>query len=175
MNLRSDTSLMAQFVDNSGNSRTNLFTALNLGVDDLILQESARRERLYNAIYSQGPAFTSNNYGTIAFLPNGRFSWTGFSLLVPQVIPAGAQQRGTVAMDLFLAPSLAERYTGAFSLRFAGEAAPARFMYTLDSQGFRLEFVPEASVEESLVRGRANSPTVLYFFKDESPSSAQEG
>ena len=175
MSLRSDTTLVVQFVDGSGNMRTNLFIALNASVDDLILQESARRERLYNAIYTQGPAFTSNNYGTIVFSPNGRFTWTGFGLLVPQVIPAGAQPRGTAAMDLFLTPSLAERYTGAFSLYFTGEAEPVRFMYLLDSQGFRLEFVPESSMEDTLVRSRANSPTVLYFFKDESPSGGTGG
>jgi hypothetical protein len=155
--------------------RNLLFTALNVDVDDLILQESTRRERLYNTIYAQGPAFTSNNYGTIVFAPNGRFTWTGFSLLVPHVIPEGAQPQGTVAMDLFLAPSLEERYTGAFSLRFAGEAATVRFMYSLDTQGFRLEFVPESSMEDTLISHRASSPTVLYFFKDESPLPAQEG
>ncbi|MDR0473417.1 MAG: SH3 domain-containing protein [Treponema sp.] len=175
MNLRSDTSLAVQFVESSGIMRTLLFTALSADVDDLILQETARRERLYNTIYAQGPAFTSNNYGTIVFSPNGRFTWTGSSLLVPHVIPEGAQPQGIAAMDLFLEPSLAERYTGAFSFRFAGEAAPVRFMYNLDSQGFRLEFVPESSLEDTLVSRRASSPTVLYFFKDESPLPAQEG
>jgi hypothetical protein len=175
MNLRSETSLAVQFIESSGLTRALLFTALSADIDDLILQETARRERLYNAIYVQGPAFTSNNYGTIVFSPNGRFTWTGFSLLVPHVIPEGAQSRGTAAMDLFLAPSLAEDYTGAFSLRFTGDAAPARFMYYLDSQGFRLEFVPESSLDDIMVSRRANSPTVLYFFKDESPRNAQEG
>jgi hypothetical protein len=175
MDLRSNTNLAVQFIENSGASRTLLFVSLPSDVDDLILQESTRRERLFNAIYDQGPAFTSNNYGTIVFSRAGGFTWTGFSLLVPHIISSGVQGTGTVSMDLFLAPVLADRYNGAFSLRFAGSRIPVSFMYTLDTQGFRLEYVPESSMDDITVSRRANSPTVLYFFKDDNPLIPQEG
>jgi hypothetical protein len=173
MNLRSDTTLAVQYIDAGGASRTLLFTALPLEVEDLILQESARRENLFLNIYRQGPAFTSNNYGTIAFTESGNFNWTGFTLLVPQVIPLDVSGSGTVAMDLFLSSSLQDRYNGAFTLRFNRPGAPAavRFMYTLDSQGFRLEYVPEASMDGFTVVRRAPSPMVLYFFKAEDPAA----
>jgi hypothetical protein len=77
-------------------------------------------------------------------------------------------------MDLFLAPALEDRYTGAFTLRFnsaGGETGAGGtalcFMYTLDNQGFRLEFVPASNVEDITVSRRAGSPVVLYFFRDE--------
>jgi hypothetical protein len=139
-------------------------------VDDLIIQETARREGLFNNIHAQGPAFTSNNYGTISFTETGEFTWTGFDLLVPQIIPASTPGRGTVVMDLFLAPALQDRYNGAFTLRFGGAeagGAAARFMYTLDNQGFRIEYVPAANIEEVTVMRREGSPVVLYFFRDE--------
>jgi hypothetical protein len=174
MNLRSDTVLAVQFTEEGGAPRSFLFVALPAEVDDLIVQEGARREGLFNAIYAQGPAFTSNNYGTIIFTETGEFTWTGFDLLVPQIVPASARGSGTAAMDLFLAPSLRDRYSGAFTLRFgedggtdAGNGGAVHFMYTLDNQGFRIEYVPGANIEEVTVTRRAGSPMVLYFFRDE--------
>ncbi|MDR1587886.1 MAG: SH3 domain-containing protein [Treponema sp.] len=179
MNLRSDTVLAVQFTEEGGAPRTLLFVSLPAEVDDLIVQETARREGLFNSIYAQGPAFTSNNYGTISFTETGEFTWTGFDLLIPQIIPPSAAGKGTIAMNLFLAPALQDRYNGAFSLRLgraageteAGKSAEAdtniHFMYTLDNQGFRIEYVPKANIEDVTVMRRAGSPMVLYFFRDE--------
>jgi hypothetical protein len=172
MNLRSDTTLAVQFTENGGALRTLLFTVLPTDVEDLIIQETARREELFDSIYVQGPAYTSHNYGTIAFTEDGRFSWTGFDLLVPQVIPASALGTGTANMRLFLAGTLADRYAGAFTLYFNGLSGPVagvNFMYSLDSQGFRLEYVPDTSMDGILVSRRASSPLVLYFFRAEAP------
>ena len=171
MSLRSDTSLAVQFTEANGGTRTLLFTALPAAVDDLILQENARREGLYQAIYAQGPVFTSNNYGTIVFDENGGFTWSGFELLVPQVIPASAEDGGTVSMDLFLGPGLEDRYNGAFTLHFDGgePAARVHFLYTLDNQGFRLEAAPQSSMDGVTLIRRAASPLVLYFFRDTEP------
>jgi hypothetical protein len=166
MQMRSDTTIAVQFSEGSGSMKTLLFVALPITVDDLIMQESSRRERLYDAIYSQGPVFTSNNYGTIAFNEDGSFVWRGFDLLVPRFIPESAEGNGTVLMDLFLDPALEDRYSGAFTLHFAGEAAVLRCMYALDNQGFRIEVAPESTIEDSTVIRRAASPMVLYFFKD---------
>jgi hypothetical protein len=168
--LRSETLLALQYNEEGGARRTLLFTALPQDVDDLILQETARRDGLFGNIYSRGPAFTSNNYGTINFRENKTFSWTGYDLLVPQVIPPQAAGGGSVAMDLFIAAGLQERYHGAFSLRFAGPDGPAgtrHFLYTLDAQGFRLEYVPETNLDGNLILRRTASPVVLYFFQAE--------
>ena len=175
MQLRNDTTLAVQFPEGTGGMKSLVFISLPNDVDDLIMQESSRRERLYNAIYSQGPVFTSNNYGTIVFTENGSFNWSGFDLLVPQYIGAAVQGEGTVVMDLFLDTLLEDhRYSGAFTLRFANapgaagssEAALLRCMYFLDNQGFRIEIVPESSVDDFTVMRRAASPMVLYFFRD---------
>ena len=175
MQLRSDSLLAVQFPEGTGVMRTLLFVALPVAVDDLVIQESARRERLYAAIYSQGPVFTSNNYGTITFGEDGRFNWKGFDLLVPRYIPEEAARQGdegggTVSMDLFLATELEDRFNGAFTMRFANpegaEASRLRCLYTLDNQGFRIEIAPESNIEDITVTRRAPSPMVLYFFRD---------
>ena len=175
MQLRAETTLAVQFTDDSGGLRTLLFVSLPVEVDDLITQETTRREELYSTVFRQGPAFTSNNFGTIIFRENAAFTWRGFELLVPQHIPEevaqqGSEGNGTVIMDLFLVPELEDRYTGAFSLRFTnpgGRDALLRCMYYLDDQGFRIEIVPESSIDGSTITGRAASPMVLFFFRDE--------
>ena len=172
MNLRSETTLAVQFTEESGLLRTLLFVTLPSEVDDIILQESARREALFRSIYDQGPVFTSNNYGTLTFREDSRFTWTGNRLLVPQVIPASALGSGILEMRLYLSDSLSDRYAGAFTLFFdgiGGVEAQADFMYSLDSQGFRIEYVPQTSLDSITVARRASTPMVLYFFRTESP------
>jgi hypothetical protein len=172
MDLRTDTTLAVQFTDTGGATRTLLFTALPADVDDLVMQEISRREGLLHTLYTQGPVFTSNNYGTIVFSETGEFGWTGFELLVPQVIPGAVTGRGTVAMDLFLTPSFEDRYSGACTFYFAlangGEQA-VHFMYILDLQGLRFEAVPDYAIEDAVVTRRDSVPVVLYFFRDIGP------
>jgi hypothetical protein len=168
MNLRTNTSLAVQFIDETGVRRTIVFAALSSDVNDLILQETSRREAQYAAIFEQGPVFTSNNYGTIVLTETGGFSWTGFDLLVPQLIPFEARGEGQADMDLFIAQSFTDRYTGAVTFRFSGTNTALRFMYSLDNQGLRLEVVPDYAIEDITVTRRSSAPMVLYFFKDTS-------
>jgi hypothetical protein len=168
MSLRSDTTLAVQFTETSGLFRTLLFVALPQEVEDIIVQETSRREGLFATLYSQGPVFTSHNYGTLAFTSEGRFSWTGYNLLVPQVIPAPALGNGSVIMGIFLGSALENRYDGALTLRFDGVNGSGRnvnFAYTLDSQGLRLEYIPPANMEGIIVTRRASSPTVIFFYR----------
>ena len=174
MNLRSDTSLTVQFTESGSILQTLLFVALPTPVEDLIIQETARRDELFNIVYLQGPAYTSHNYGTIIFSEEGSFTWTGNDLLIPQVIPASALGSGQVNMRLFVSPSLRDRYDGALTLQFNALNRPAyidvNFMYALDNQGFRLEYVPDTSLDGIVVNRRSSSPLVLYFYRADPPA-----
>ncbi|MDR1837248.1 MAG: SH3 domain-containing protein [Treponema sp.] len=168
MHLRTNTTLAVQYLDNTGSRRTLLFVTLSADVDDLVMQENARRETQFLTIYSQGPVFTSNNYGTIVFNNLGDFTWTGFDLLVPQIIPSESSGIGQAYMDIFLSQSFEERYTGAVRFRLT-DVTPNKnifFMYVLDNQGLRLEEVPDYGIEDNTVTRRSSSPMVLYFFRD---------
>ncbi|MDR3145970.1 MAG: SH3 domain-containing protein [Treponema sp.] len=184
MSLRSDTTLAVQFTDPGGALQVLLFVALPVRADDLIVQETGRREALFRNLYDHGPGFFSVNYGALIFSAAGGFSWSGFNLLVPHIIPPGISGRGAVDMGLFLAPSLTGRYDGAFTLRFDGTPETAAealdgtaaktagpvalsFIYTLDDQGFRLEHVPADNLNGITVTRRAASPTVIYFVRSE--------
>ncbi|WP_461246598.1 SH3 domain-containing protein [Treponema sp. R6D11] len=168
MALKTNNTLSVQFTENSGIRRTLLFSALSAKVDDLIIQENARRETQFLTIYNQGPVFSSNNYGTITLLQTGDFTWTGYDLLVPQIISAETKGGGRISMDLYIPSSFEEKYNGAFTLRFTDtrQNNTIYFLYALDNQGLRLEVVPDYGIENTTVIRRASSPVVLYFFKD---------
>jgi hypothetical protein len=172
MNLRAENTLAVQFTENNGLLRSLIFVTLPSSVDDIILQETIRRESQFRNIYDHGPSFISNNYGTLTFMEDGNFIWTGSSLLVPQIIPASALGSGTASMRLFISNAMGERYDGAFSLYFDGiGAARARadFLYALDSQGLRIEHAPQTSMDGMTVVRRASSPLVIFFFRSERP------
>jgi hypothetical protein len=168
MELRSNTTLAVSFQESTGLRRSLIFNALPSDVDDIIIQENARRETLFRAIYNQGPKFTSNNYGSITFSQTGDFKWTGYDLLVPQLLPLHSTGEGHTSMDLFISPNFADRYIGALSFNFASPESYIHFMYSLDNQGLRLEVIPEFAIEDVTVTRRATSPMVLYFYKDSS-------
>jgi hypothetical protein len=170
MSLRSDTILSVQYTEDGGAARSLIFTALTTDVDDIIIQETERRNALFRAIHDQGPVFTSANYGTLAFSPDGTFTWSGYSLLIPQVIPARVMGSGVIDMRLFIAPAVTSPYTGAFSLNFNGIGGPGvtvDFMYAIDDQGFRIEYAPPENIEGVTITRRAASPTVIYFHRAE--------
>ncbi|MDR0758692.1 MAG: SH3 domain-containing protein [Treponema sp.] len=175
MSLRSDTTLQVQYTEGSGASRSMMFTALAADVDDIIIQETERRNALFQAIYNQGPVFSSANYGTLSFSPEGTFTWTDYNLLTPQIIPARVMGGGSIDMGLFIAPSIAGPYQGAFSLTFNGIGGPGvtvDFLYTLgqesaDDQGFRIEYVPPENINAVTITRRAASPTIIYFHRTE--------
>jgi hypothetical protein len=170
MILRSDRLLAVQFAENGGAMQTLLFVTFPSDLDDIIAQETERREALYQNIFNAGPVFTSSNYGTLSFTPNRRFIWTGNNLLIPEIVPLTALGSGTVDMGLFLDAAPADRYDGAFTLKFDGAGGPGasvRFCYTLDDQGLRIEYLPAEHVDGVTVTRRDASPTVIYFFKTE--------
>jgi hypothetical protein len=172
MSLRSDNLLAVQYTDAGSAPRTVLFTALFADIDDLVMQESARRDAVYESIWALGPVFSSANYGTLSFLPDGRFTWTGYNLLVPQFVSVASLGSGTVKMNLFVSRSLRNSFDGALSFHFDGIGATGSVMnivYTIDAQGLRIEYVPPANIDSASVYRRASSPLVIYFFKAANP------
>jgi hypothetical protein len=178
MSLRSNTTLAVQYSDGDGVQRTALFVTLPINIEDLILQETDRQQALFHNLYTQGPVFISANYGTLSFAVEGKFSWSGYDLLVPQIIPSSALGSGAVHMNLFLSPSLQEQYNGAFSLHFnavGGSIAKVNFIYMLDTQGLRIEYVPMDNLDGLIVSRRSMSPLVIYFFRKEPVQGSDSG
>jgi hypothetical protein len=171
MRLQSDTTLMVQYTEGTGNQKSQVFVTIPVGIEDLITQERGRREALFETFLNAGPIFHSENYGTFSFLPRNTFSWSGYNLLVPQTIPATVEGQGSVDLGLFLSQAMQDRYHGVISLQFDGReqaaSATRHFLYILDSQGIRLEYVPESSLNGNVIERRAASPIIMYFYKAE--------
>jgi hypothetical protein len=178
MTLQSNTTLMVQYTEGTGNQQNQIFVTLPTSLDDVIAQESGRRESLFESFLDAGPVFHSENYGTLRFSAGNTFSWTGYNLLVPQTIPATVQNRGRVDMKIFLSRALQDRYNGVITLRFDGReqesSAERSFLYIHDSQGIRLEYLPESSLSGNAVTQRAASPIVMYFYAQEDYSPAYD-
>jgi hypothetical protein len=176
MHLQSDTTLTVQYSENGGALRSAIFVSLPMELEDLIVQEKERRVALFQNLYALGPAFQSTNYGNLSFSRAGRFIWIGNNILIPQIIPASALGSGSVSMGLFLGRDLEERYTGAFTLHFdgiSGSGIAVHFMYTVNDQGLRIEYIPPDNLEGITVIRRAAAPTVIYFFKTDRQPPAQ--
>ncbi|GHT82927.1 hypothetical protein FACS1894137_02800 [Spirochaetia bacterium] len=173
MQLPLDTTLVVQYTESGGPQRSAVFVSLPMELEDLIAQETERRETLFQNLYALGPSFQSINYGNLRFAENGRFIWTGNNILIPQIIPAGALGSGFIRMELFLGSDLEERYIGAFTLHFddinSGDIG-VHFIYTVDDQGLRIEYVPPDNLDGVTVTRRAAAPTVIYFFKSSQPA-----
>jgi len=175
--LRTNSVLAVQYSDAAGAQRTLVFVDLPAEADDVIAQELERREALLETIRRLGPDFRSENYGRLSFDPanasgdafSGGFSWSGYDLLRSVAIPPEASESGVAEMRLFLDASLSAAYSGAFSLRFEGAPRDRTvdFLYVLEPNGLRLEYLPPASLEGTLVKRRAASPIVISFARAE--------
>jgi len=168
MILTSSTTLTVQYTEGGSARRNFNFVNLPSTVRSIILQENARRESQFRAIFNQGPAFSSTTYGTLTLISTGNFTWTGFDLLVPQVFPEETKGVGRINMDLHIDESLQGNFTGAFTLVFSDIRTNNTFyfIYAIDNQGLRLEAVPASCIEDITVVRRSPSPMNFYFFKN---------
>lgn len=153
----------------TGGLRTSLFVTLPQPVGDLIAQEQERRLKLLQTICEQGPRFHSENYGQLVLSEDGTFTWEGFDLLVPRIIPITAGTSGTVALRLFIRESIRTTYDGALTLYFNPASSDVKaplavnFLYKVEPRGLRLEYLPPASLSGVSVLQRSPSPIILYF------------
>ncbi|MFW5741809.1 MAG: SH3 domain-containing protein [Spirochaetota bacterium] len=133
------------------------------GIEEYVEAEVERRETVYEELIDRGPGFRSDNYGELAFLDDRRFTWTGYGRLVPQAIPDGAGESGTVDLNLFLSTRLLGEFDGALSFRFEGADEPTSFLYALRDNGIRLVWVPQEEIDERLVQRQTSSPLVIFM------------
>jgi hypothetical protein len=89
---------------------------------------------------------------------------------MPQVISPTALAGGVLDMRLHVSDVLSSRYDGAFTMCFDGIGGikiTTDFIYALDTQGLRMEYVPQTSLDGVTVVRRASSPVVIYFFRND--------
>ena len=163
--IMSDTQIQVHVSGDFGKQETYVFSTMTTPLRSIIEGEKDRRSFLYRTIVTQGPSFSSANYGLLQFLDNGSFVWTGYSLLSPTVIPAGIGSRGKVALDCFISNELALHYDGALTFRFDSDKKDIVFLYKLEEKGLRMEYVPSNLVRNSYISSQSQNPIILFFVK----------
>ncbi len=159
--VRRRNSILVQFTDENGMPQAHYFAALDSSPESLVSEERARRDSVLESIRSLSRAFSSGNYGVLQFPETGRFLWSGYQLLSPQIIPAGSGAGGSVENRVFIPASWSGDFDGVLSFKFDGSDSWIHFLYQLSSEGLKLEHV--LSVKDALVQSRNLTPTVLFF------------
>ncbi|HUX21293.1 MAG TPA: SH3 domain-containing protein [Spirochaetia bacterium] len=105
------------YSDSNGNQYDQTFVNIKQDIGLLVEKERNRRLQIYTTFLDKTP-FSSDYYGKIDLGSNMGFRWTGFSRLVPDIIPAGAGATGVVDFPLYLSESLSGKYDGVISFIF---------------------------------------------------------
>jgi hypothetical protein len=166
VSLRSESSLLVQYEDQNGKQRSASFISLPETAENIIRKENERRQALFQAIYANGPSFSSVNFGTITFTSERRFNWPGAANLPPGMLGEAALYSGNVDMGRYLDKDLEGSYNGALALVFdavSGAKDQLTFLYSMEPQGLRFEYVPQANLDGVTVTRSDGYSLVLYF------------
>jgi hypothetical protein len=169
VSLRSESSLLVQYEDQNGQKKSAAFVTLSETAENIIRKENERRQALFQAIYVNGPSFSSVNFGTITFTSERRFRWDGAANLPPGILGESALHSGSVDMGRYLDKTLEGSYNGAFALIFdvaSGAKDELTFLYSMEPQGIRLEYVPAANLD-GLTVTRSDTPSLVLYFSAE--------
>jgi hypothetical protein len=132
------------------------------GLDRIAQEEAQRQRQIYAELRRLGP-LTSSAYGSLAFESDGGFYWEDFNRLKPGIIPAAAENMGTVDFRYYPDQDIRSRYRGVLSFKFRSAAERVNFLYTLSAQGLRMIYVPPSDIRNGLVTREDPSPTVMFF------------
>lgn len=127
----------------------------------VVAAEERRQLSFLASFVAAGERFESETTGVFIVTRSTRFTWVAYGALTPKVIPEGAGETGSIAMDLFLSPELAGAWDGAFTLRFDGDKHPVvRMAYRLDGDKLTLASVPPESIRNAVISASAGLETV---------------
>jgi hypothetical protein len=165
VSLRSESSLLVQYEDQNGQQKSAAFVSFPETAENIIRKENERRQALFQAIYANGPSFSSVNFGTITFTSERRFNWPGANLPLGMLGEATLHS-GVVDMGRYLDKDLEGSYSGALALVFdsvGGAKDELVFLYSMEPQGLRFEYVPPANMDGvTVIRSGAYS-LIIYF------------
>ncbi len=165
MSLLSPSQIQLHYLGPEGKQVSEQYIAMsNDEVKLAIEKEHNRRLLLYGSFLDKG-SFRSNYYGRISFSSEMTFSWTGFSRLQPDVIPAEVSGEGTVDFPLFLSDALSASYDGVITFRFGGSSgrSAVSFLYAFRNGGLQLTYAPPSTVTDGVVAEVGPSPIIIYF------------
>ena len=123
-------------------------------------RRTTEMQKLYNV-----DSFKSTNYGTLTFTGLNSFSWSGFSLIVPNIISRKARGNGSVSIKYLVAKNLLEKFDGMLTFKFEGMSDEVNFFYKHSNSFLELEDASGAIIKNNVAISRGKNPTVLTFEK----------
>ncbi|AEE15994.1 SH3 domain-containing protein [Treponema brennaborense] len=163
--VRSETYIVVHYTNEKGMPTAYNFVTISEPIEEILSGEQERRQHAYDQLEAFGPRFSSSNYGTLELTGANAFTWSGYKLLQPAVIPKSALGRGTVEFDCFLSNALSLSYDGVLSFKFDNVSEPVRFLYKIEEDGLRLEDAATALIRSNTVMERSSNPVVMFFAK----------
>ncbi|HTZ51020.1 MAG TPA: SH3 domain-containing protein [Spirochaetia bacterium] len=144
--------------------KTDLYVTVKDDVAQIISAEQARRSDLYAALLKRGATLSSSAYGTIHLQQGMRFTWEGFSKLVPTVIGPDAKGGGSVDFSLHVGKELASDYDGVITFVFDEyPRAGVSFLYRAAGGGLRFTSLGRDSLQDLFVTHPGLSAVVIFF------------
>ena len=160
---KKSTFIVVRYTDESGKPQELNLVTLNEDIIAIVAEEKERRAETYRKVASSTGELSSSSYGKLSLNTDGTFKWTGYKLLVPTIISAGAKNAGTCSVKYAVSKELASSYDGVLTFKFEGTSDEVNFLYKLESDGLRLEDASSATFNGILVTARGSSPLILYF------------
>ena len=157
--------IVLRYTDTSGKPQDLNFVTVAEDISEIIAKEKERRNQEYMQIWSHGPIYTSSSYGKLTFNEDSVIQWTGFKLLVPNVIPVGSKNTGSAVVKYSLTKSLKANYDGVVTFKFDNSSDEVNFLYKLEGDSLRLEDTIGASKNGTQITSRGTSPVIIYFKK----------
>ena len=160
---KKSTFIVVRYTDDSGKPQELNLVTLADDINAIVAAEKQRRTDEYKNVASSTGNLSSSSYGNLSFNSDGTFKWTGYKLLVPSIISAGAKNAGTCSVKYAVSKDLAASYDGVLTFKFEGTTDEVNFLYKLESDGLRLEAATDATYNGILVTARSSSPLIMYF------------
>ncbi len=155
--------IVVRYTDESGKPQELNLVTIGEDINAIVAAEKKRRTDTYEKVAAKATNLSSSNYGKLSLSQDGTFRWTGFKLLVPSVISAGAKNAGTCSVKYAVSKQLADTYDGVLTFKFEGTTEEVNFLYKMESDGIRLEAANDATFNGILVTARSSSPLIVYF------------
>ena len=160
---KKSTFIVVRYTGESGKPQELNLVTLDDDINAIVAEEKQRRADAYSKVASATGELSSSSYGKLSLNTDGTFKWSGYKLLVPVVISAGAKTAGTCSVKYAVSKELAASYDGVLTFKFEGTSDEVNFLYKLENDGLRLEAANDATYNGILVTGRSSSPLIMYF------------
>lgn len=155
--------IVVRYTGPSGKPEDLDFILIDADINSIVDAERSRRAEEFNKLFTHGPEFKSSNYGTLSIRGDGTFKWSGFKMLVPEIIPAGGKDVGTVSVNYSVSNSVRNDYDGVVTFKFEGIQKEVNFLYKLEDGGLRFEDTTSAEFAGNQLISRGSSPVIVYF------------